>query len=233
MIDQVQFLKKINDLKEECRKNPALSREEIASRFEEDGLTAAQMQLVFEVLFPEKEEIDYTEEEKAYLKAYEEDIRNMKAEYPGEREELLNKLKAGKADANTIPRLTELYLPQVIAKAKEYHCEEVTIDELVEEGNISLMLALGESAPEDICEIMVLEAMEDGIAALADGMKKMKSHDRSMVEKVQMLDNAITELTEDLGRKVTIYELCEHLNMTEQEVADIMRLAGEEPEDKE
>lgn len=231
MIDQIQFLEKMNRLKEECRKNPSLTREEITRRFDGDGLTAAQMQLVFEVLFPVKEEVPYTEEEQAYLRAYEEDIRLMKAEVPGERERLIGKLKEGRPDSQTIPRLTELYLPQVIAKAKEYHCAEVTIDELVEEGNISLMLALGESAPEELCEQLVLDAMEEGIAALAEGMKRMKSHDRNLVEKVQMLDDAITELTEELGRKVTIYELCERLELTEQEVADIMRLAGEEPEE--
>ena len=68
---------------------------------------------------------------------------------------------------------------------------------------------------------------------LAEDMKNLKSQDQKLVERVQMLDDAITELTEELGRKVTIYELCDHLGLSEKEVQDIMKLAGEEPEEEE
>lgn len=232
MIDQKKFMEKINRLKEKCQMDPSLTREEVEAEFQEDGLTAAQMQLVFEVLFPEKKEPEYTEEEKAYLKAYEDDIRAMKPEEPGERARLLDQMKNGTQDAMTLPRLTELYLPKVIEKAKEYRTPEVTIDELVEEGNISLMLALGETAPEMLTEEFVLFSMEAGMRVLAEDVKNLKSQDQKLVERVQMLDDAITELTEELGRKVTIYELCDHLDMSEKEVQDIMKLAGEDPEEE-
>ncbi len=230
MIDQAKFMEKINQLKEECRRNPSITRKDVEAEFREDGLTAAQMQLVFEVLFPEKKKPEFTEEEIAYLEAYREDMKSMKPEEPGERARLLEKMKTGEQDENTLRRLTELYLPKVIEKAKEYRCTEVTVDELVEEGNISLMLAMGETAPEMLTEDFVLYSMEAGMRVLAEGMKKMKAQDQKLVEQVQRLDDAITELTEELGRKVTIYELCEHLGMSEKEVQDIMKLAGEEPE---
>lgn len=233
MIDQAKFMEKINRLKEKCQKDPSVSREDVEAEFQADGLTAAQMQLVFEVLFPEKKEPEFTEEEKAYLKAYEKDIKTMKPEEPGERARLLEKIKKGEQDATTLPRLTELYLPKVIEKAKEYRSSEVSVDELVEEGNISLMLALGETAPEMLTEEFALFSMEAGMRVLAEDMKNLKSQDQKLVERVQMLDDAITELTEELGRKVTIYELCDHLGLSEKEVQDIMKLAGEEPEEEE
>ena len=52
-----------------------------------------------------------------------------------------------------------------------------------------------------------------------------------MVEKVSALDEAITKLTDELGHKVTFEELMVYMDMSEQEIKDIMRLAGEEAEE--
>ena len=43
------------------------------------------------------------------------------------------------------------------------------------------------------------------------------------------MDESITKLTEELGRKVTIDELSVYMGMTEDEINDILRLTGEEP----
>ena len=61
---------------------------------------------------------------------------------------------------------------------------------------------------------------------------ELSGRDKKMVEKVQLLDESITQLTEELGRKVTIDELSVYMGMTEDEINDILRLTGEEPEEE-
>ena len=53
-----------------------------------------------------------------------------------------------------------------------------------------------------------------------------------MIEKVQMLDEAIKALTEELGRKISIDELAIHLGMEIEEIEDILKLTGDEPEEE-
>ena len=51
-------------------------------------------------------------------------------------------------------------------------------------------------------------------------------------KKVEMLDEAITTLTEELGRKVTLEELAVHMGLEEEEVISILKLAGEDVEEE-
>lgn len=54
-----------------------------------------------------------------------------------------------------------------------------------------------------------------------------------MVEKVVFLDESLKNLTEDLNRKPTLEELADYMEMTEEEVNDILRLTGEEDDEEE
>ena len=55
----------------------------------------------------------------------------------------------------------------------------------------------------------------------------MKLRDRKMVEKVNNLDEQIKKLTEEMGRKISVDELVELMGVSEEEIEDILRLAGE------
>ena len=65
-----------------------------------------------------------------------------------------------------------------------------------------------------------------------DRQLELQSQDKRMVEKVEMLDEAITTLTEELGRKVTLEELAVHMGLEEEEVISILKLAGEDVEEE-
>ena len=73
-------------------------------------------------------------------------MKAMKQEQEGERAELLKKAVA--QDALAKSRLIELYLPQVVEIAKELHEEGIYLGDCVQEGNVSLILAL-DMLPED------------------------------------------------------------------------------------
>ena len=49
-----------------------------------------------------------------------------------------------------------------------------------------------------------------------------------MVEKVNDLDEQIKKLSDELGRKVSVDELEEFAGITEDEISNILKLAGEE-----
>ena len=54
-----------------------------------------------------------------------------------------------------------------------------------------------------------------------------------MVEKVTELDEAIKSMKEEYGRKVSVDEVAERLGISEDEIEDILKLAGEEVKDEE
>ena len=70
--------------------------------------------------------------------------------------------------------------------------------------------------------------------ALLESQEETKKQDNRMVEKVNDLDEQIKKLSEEMGRKVSVDELEEFLDITEDEISDILKLAGEElpPEEK-
>ena len=63
--------------------------------------------------------------------------------------------------------------------------------------------------------------------------EEVKHQDNKMVEKVVFLDESLKNLTEDLNRKPTLEELADYMEMTEEEVNDILRLTGEEDDEEE
>ena len=75
-------------------------------------------------------------------------------------------------------------------------------------------------------ETMLLMARES-MQALLESQTEMKLQDRKMVEKVNNLDEQIKKLTEEMGRKISVDELVELMGVSEEEIEDILRLAGE------
>ena len=67
--------------------------------------------------------------------------------------------------------------------------------------------------------------------ALIESQKETKLRDKRMVDKVNNLDEQIKKITGEMGRKVSVDELSELLQISEEELGDILRLAGEEPEE--
>ena len=223
MIDQSQFRKKLEELLEQADvQDKRLTNEQIKEFFAEDGLTEEQMLLVYDFLMSQKivvsgyykqqttEQIDeskFSDEEKQYLAEYTEDLKAMKQEQEGERAELLKKAVA--QDALAKSRLIELYLPQVVEIAKELHEEGIYLGDCVQEGNVSLILAL-DMLPEDDADAFIQQEIRQGILAM------MEEH----------------KMADEKGRGITMSELAEHMKISEDEILDIIKLAGEEMYDK-
>lgn len=252
MGNELEFLNKLKGLLEIATKNGGkITKEEVEAYFKEDTLSQEQMILVFDYLLAqkvaikgyikleetkEKAPVEFSKEELDYLKLYEEDLKAMRPAKVGELEELYQKICAG--DALAKARLTELYLDKVVSFAKEVYLPQVFLGDLIQEGNISLVVAL-ESVTEDtikdvkeLDDYLVNEILQ-GMQMLIEESGELKSRDERIIEKVSHLDESITKLTEDFGRKITIDELALHMEISEEEILDILKLAGEDVDGEE
>lgn len=241
MNNRLEFREKLSGiLRFAGERDNVVTEREVETYFAGEGLSAEQMELVCDYLLSQKvsvkgyvkrggtlrereeQTIVYTTEEQAYLERYREDLRAMKPEREGEREELFAAVAAGDALAKS--RLIEIYLPTVVDIAEELYHAEVFLGDLVQEGNVSLMLALdhlgsSEDAPEEI-----EREIRQGMQMLIEEQTEMKKRDNRLVEKVEFLDENIRKLTEENGRKVSVEELAVFLDMTEDEINDILNL---------
>lgn len=243
---RAEFLKKLNGLVAMAKgQGDQITIDEVKAYFADAALTEEQLELVFDYLLAQKvvvkgyikmteaaeEKLTYTEEEEAYLKEYLNDLGAFKEEEAGEKESLFEKLKGGDATAKN--RLTELYLKEVVEIAKEMYHPEIFLGDMIQEGNVGLILGLDMLVDVATAHETIVNQVKQCIQMLIEEHTEVKSRDNKMVEKVTMLDESIKALTEELGRKVTIDELAVYMGMTEEEIDDILRLMGEESEDEE
>ena len=243
---RAEFLKKLNGLVAMAKgQGDQITIDEVKAYFADAALTEEQLELVFDYLLAQKvvvkgyikmteateEKLTYTEEEEAYLKEYLNDLEAFQEEKAGEKESLFAKLIGGDASAKN--RLTELYLKEVVEIAKEMYHPEIFLGDIIQEGNVGLILGLDMLADVATAHETIVNQVKQCIQMLIEEHAEVKSRDNKMVEKVTMLDESIKTLTEELGRKVTIDELAVYMGMTEEEIDDILRLMGEESEEGE
>ena len=243
---RAEFLKKLNGLVAVAKgQGEQITIDEVRAYFADAALTEEQLELVFDYLLAQKvvvkgyikmteaaeEKVTYTEEEEAYLKEYLNDLEAFQEEKAGEKESLFAKLIGGDASAKN--RLTELYLKEVVEIAKEMYHPEIFLGDIIQEGNVGLILGMDMLADVATAHETIVNQVKQCIQMLIEEHAEVKSRDNKMVEKVTMLDESIKTLTEELGRKVTIDELAVYMGMTEEEIDDILRLMGEESEEGE
>lgn len=244
MKDKALFLEKLNGLLKMAQgQGSQITIDEVQTYFETEALTGEQMELVFEYLLAQKvavkgymkvetvNEKEFSEEEKAYLQEYVKDLEAFKTvsgeELQGLYEEALQGSDAAKK------RLIEIYLKDVVSIAKEMHHPSVFLGDLIQEGNLGLIIGVDLITESKEAHQEILAQIRQSMQLLLEEQTELSSRDKKMVEKVQMLDESIKNLTEELGRKVSIDELAVYMGMEIEEIEDILKLTGEEMEDQE
>lgn len=248
MQDKAKFLEKLNGLLVLAKgQGSQITIEEVKAYFCEDALTEEQMELVFDYLMTQKVAVKgyvklasdadevkaFSEEEEAYLREYEQDLKAIRPADDDELHNLYEQVVSGDDLAKT--RLMEVYLQKVVAIAKKMHSGEVFLGDLIQEGNLGLVLGVEFVTDVKTAKEVIEAQIKQSISLLLEEQSELKSRDKKMVEKVQALDEAITTLTEELGRKVSIDELAIYMGMEIEEIEDILKLTGEEttPEEEE
>ena len=200
-----------------------LLAEDVEKFFEEEGLSPEQLELVFQYLTEQgievkgyapskgtareagEEEADLSPEEERYLETYRQEIEALE--------------EAG--DKTLARRLTE-----VVEEAVKLQRGEVFLGDLIQEGNMRLVMLLEEDPEkeEEARRVTVRSAMEEFIASSGE----VRRRDRQMVRKVTDLNNTVKAMEEEEGRKVTLDEAAGRLGITRQEAEQIWKLTSEE-----
>ncbi len=259
MADKLEFRSKLSGiLAIAVEHDYKLTCEQVEQYFEEDSLNKEQMELVFDYLLAQKVAVkgyikeggsissgeesqeSLTPEEEAYLGEYLTDLEAIRGSKEGEVLDLYRGIQSGDTLAKS--RMTEIFLSRVVEIGKEMYHSEIFLGDLVQEGNVSLMIALeslpdftelGEEGIQEALESYIEQEVRQGIQMLIEETAELKGRDQRMVEKVTTLDENITKLTEDLGRKVTIDELALYSELSEEEILEILKLTGEDVEEGE
>ena len=248
MITKEQLAEKLAEIIRQAEKqNFHVKQEEVQKFFPADELSEEQMKLVYDYLLAKKIVVEgylkenasgsgktaseLSEEERKYLEEYKEMLGALEPERQGERSELFQQLREGRR--NVRDRLSELLLFDVLEAAEALAGEEALLPDLVQEGNLCLVQALENLSVEsgaspDEAERTVMQEIRQGMQALAEQQKDMKSRDRRMVHKVQELKDSVAVLKEEMGRKVYLDEVADFMSISEEEAEAILKLAGEE-----
>ncbi|HBB61212.1 MAG: hypothetical protein MR581_03755 [Lachnospiraceae bacterium] len=172
-----------------------------------------------------------TEQEQHYLEMYLDEIAAVRPLNEEERQTLLERLRS--KDPASKRRLTELMLSDIVKLAKQMRIPEVSLQDLIQEANLQLVLAvdmMDYRMTGSLKEVhdRLLEDARQAMETMIEEQKDVHTRDRRMVEKVEEMKDAINVLKKKLGRKVYLDEVADYLEITEEEAADILRLAGEE-----
>lgn len=241
MNEQQDFIKRITDLEElALDQENVIFTEQVYSIFPEVKDDEAKFSVIKDFLKEKKIGLDekisieelLTGEEKNYLDFYLEELKEHEALTSGQREAHMLSAMAGEEESKML--ILNDSLSNVVEIAKLYVGQGVLLEDLIGEGNLSLVNAMNllgsaENAKEaeSIIASSVMDAMQDLIAESADS----KNAEEKLLDKVNKVSKAAHELSEALGRKVTIKELMEESGMSRQYIEKALKLTANMIED--
>lgn len=214
-----------------------LTEEQVRGAFADAGIELGdgQLPLVYDYLKSQKigigepmDPFDYLSDGEAdYLDTYLKELEQLPEVTKGEKEAITLSAMAGDADAKR--RLIEIFLPEVTKIAKLYAGQGVFLEDLIGEGNVALTMAVemldcvdNVSQADGTIASMVMEAMENYITENTEEEKtgsKMADRANDVLEKAK-------DMAEELGRKVTVQELCEETGMTEEQIWEAAQITA-------
>lgn len=250
-MDIKSFQKKLGDVVELARiNNRRLNGDLVESLFAGDGLDADQMKSVYEYLksqgirilngdeevvdeealnpihFDENKEADpLSTEEEEYLKAYMDGVN------PGhvseeEREILFRSAAEGIIEAKQ--RLIELYLPEVVQIVRKMHRKEIFAGDMLQEGNIGLLSALEALETAENPHEWILRSVREAVSQSVRLQQEQSWEDDLLINKVEKLEAAVKDLTDGSEDKFSVEELSAFLDMSVEEIRDVLRLTGDD-----
>lgn len=166
-----------------------------------------------------------------YVRIYLEELESLAKMSEEEETQLFDQARKGSKEAKN--RLVERYLPLVAEVAHTYLIGDLPLGDLIQEGNIALLLAMEELAQQEDLEAYkqaLYRKITGAMEAALEEYHDLKEMDEKIAARVNHLHEAVTNLEQDLEHKVSLDELSAYLEMSEKEIKEILRMAGDEIE---
>lgn len=174
-----------------------------------------------------KEAIPLTPEEKAYLEDY---LKELPESLTAEETDVLFEALA-KGSAAALEKLSAGYLRKTADLAVELRFEEILLSDLIQEANLSLLQTLRAAGDKVRDEEWLLNGVREGIAEALAAQEQQKTSDDSLVARVERLEKAVRELSDDedgQGSAFSVNELAIILDMDVEEIRSTLRLTGDD-----
>ena len=211
--------------------NRKLDGEFVEKFFAEEGMEAAQMEKIYEYLRAQGIHILHNgeedrEEEEAYLRAYMSTADSSEEITEEERVFLFRRAKAEDSEAKQ--RLLEAYRPEVEKIVRQMHRKALFVGDMIQEGNIGILAAIAQLEDGDDIHEGILDGIRTAVHSMVREQEEQKWRDDCLVNRVEKLEAAVRNLTEEAGDKFSVEELSAFLDMSVEEIQDILKLTGED-----
>ena len=253
------FQQKLNDICAIAEENnKQLSQQQIREHFDESDLSTSQLVKILQYLRLKGITIEGAEEAASHAGASADTSsgeENTTEDLPGTRAALTSEDQAyltdymesfspegldigdltslfeayAKGDSAAEGALTQFYMAAAAQMAAELNCEEIYLADLIQEANLALLAALKEPDPATKNDSWMRGRIRSGILHAIEEQTQQKFRDDYLVSKVENLESAVKELTDDDDTtKFSIDELAVILDMDVDEIRDVLRLTGDD-----
>lgn len=237
-----EFQDKLKEIQTLAMKNGKQVQAELVQQFfGEEGMDQEKLKKVFDFLemqgitvhgyskkcevtqkVEEVLQVPLTAEEEEYLEEYLETFGEIEG---FDREQLLADFIAGEDVKESI---LKSYQKEVVQIAKEHHSGEIFFGDLLQEGNMGLLMALEQAAAQEEIHTWLMSEIRRSIRLFMEEQSQQKKEDDILVEKVRNLEAKVKELTEDEDVKYSVEELAAFLDMDVEEMESVLRLTGDD-----
>ncbi len=142
---------------------------------------------------------------------------------------------SGGSDDETEESIINAYLPAVVNFSSRYSGRGVAKDELIQEGNLALILAVKNIMSGLDCSVLknfssfdsyIRESIRNGITDHIDSEIGREGELQVVIGKAQLVKDAAAYLSKELGRVASVRELSEYTHIPDDEINDIIRFSG-------
>lgn len=256
MLDKIAFMETLHSVQEIARTSLVpLSKEEIQTYFKDMELTKEQKEMVYQYLQKPREEPEAAEQEEnreaqetealgkqekqdleeaaekkvsAHFQMYLDEIREIPPLDQEAERELYQRLAQGEETA--IHEISNQWLKPVTKMAGEYVTQGLLLDDLVQEGNIGLLLGLNQllgSGREEGIQELLEQSVRESIEAYVEEETGEGIQENSVLGKVSLVHEAKEILAKEEGSEPSVKQLSVYTRIPEEEIMDILSLAKE------
>lgn len=242
MADKNKFLQDLTTLVKIAKtNNNRITKQEIREYFSEMNLEEGQRAMIYRYMTDQGVYIDgyeiwdepiseeeYQEEnhvESAIVAIYMEELKDKNSLSPDQEQFVARKMLMGDEEARQL--LIESNLNLVTTLAKEYKGRSLPLGDLIQEGNIGLLMGVAEyelstgvTFHDYICK-SIKKAIEE--ALVEDSRETISA--KKVASRANELSDLATEMAKELEREATPKELAEQMGITEEQVRELMKIS--------